>query len=149
MLGRFETVAGAPNGGYKGRFATLVELVSQVADVNIHHVGPGVEGVVPNGGEDLLPTENLSLVAHEVFEECKLAARKIDQLLPAPHPVRAEVHLQVAYLYPRRLRLVGASNERPHPREQLLQVERFGQVVICSAIQGVHLITHLVAGGEH
>ena len=65
MLGRFETVAGAPNYNYKGRFAALVELVSQVADVDIDHVEPGVEGGIPDGGEDLLPIKNLSLVAHE------------------------------------------------------------------------------------
>ena len=57
MLGRFETVAGAPDGGYEGRFAALVELVSQVADIDVHHVGPRIEGIVPDGGEDLLPTE--------------------------------------------------------------------------------------------
>lgn len=38
---RFETVAGAPNCSYKGRFAALVEFVSQVADVESTTLDPG------------------------------------------------------------------------------------------------------------
>jgi hypothetical protein len=140
LLGRFETVAGAPDGGYEGGFAAAIELVSQVANVDVHHVGSGVEGIVPDGQEDLLPTENLSLVAHKVFQERELATRKVDQLLPAPHPVRAEVQLQVADLYPRRQRLVGATDESSHAGQQLLEVEGLGQVVVCPTVEGAYFV---------
>src|ERR671916_1357134 len=146
---RFEPVTGATDGGYEGGLPAPIQLVAQVADVDVDYVGAGVERVIPDGGEDLLPTHDLPRVAHEVLEQGELAAREVHLLLPAPDPVREEVDLEIPHLYPRSLRLVGAAHEGPHPRHQLLEVEGLGQVVIGSAVQSPDLVAHLVAGGEH
>jgi hypothetical protein len=96
-----------------------------------------------------LPAQDLSGMAHEVLEERKLPAGEVDEPIPAPHPARAEIHLQAADLDPRRPRLVGAPREGADARQKLLQVERLGEIVVGSGVQGVYLALELVAGGQH
>ena len=101
--GRLETVSGAADRLDEGRLAGPVYLVAQVADVYIDDVRSGIEGEVPDGGKYLLAGEDLTL------EQRELAARKVNGYIPAPDPTRAEIHLQVAGLEPRRPRLVGGA----------------------------------------
>ena len=88
-------------------------------------------------------------MAHKVLKEDELAAGEVHGLLAAPHPARAEVDLQVSGLYPGGAGLIRAPGEGADAGEQLFEVERFGQVVVGSAVEGVDLVAHLVAGGEH
>ena len=146
---RIEAVARPTDGLDRGRTAAGIYLVPEVADVDVDHVGAGVEGVVPDCGEDLLPAQHLTGMAHEVLEEHELAAGEVHGLLAAPHPARAEVDPQVSGLDPGGTRLLRAPAEGADAGEQLFEVERLGQVVVGPAVEGVDLVTHLVAGSQH
>jgi hypothetical protein len=50
-----ETVTGAADGLDQGRSIRRMDLVTKVAHVHVDDVGEGLEVVVPEGGEDLLP----------------------------------------------------------------------------------------------
>ncbi len=45
--------------------------------------------------------------------------------------------------------LAGAPQPRPHPRQQLLDRKRFGEVVVGAGVEGLHPLAHRIAGGEH
>jgi hypothetical protein len=149
LVGRLEAVASTPHGGDEGGLAPAVKLVPEVGYVDIHHVGARIKGIVPHCRENLLAAQDLSLVAHKVLKQRKLPAGELDRLLPPPHPVRAQIQLEVPKLYPGSLGLVGAAHQSAHPGKQLLEVEGFGEVVVGATVEGAYLITHLVAGCEH
>ena len=70
---RVEPVADTPDGLYEGGLSRSVYLASEVADVDVYDVRAGIEGVIPDGREELLPTQSLARVAHEVLKEGELA----------------------------------------------------------------------------
>jgi serine/threonine protein kinase len=80
--GWLEAVARTADGRDERGTIRAVDLVAQVADVDVHDVGAGVEVVVPDGREDLLPAENLARVAHEVLKE---RASNCIAKVPFPH----------------------------------------------------------------
>ncbi len=147
--GRLEAVASAADRGDKGSLVAAVELAPEVADVDVHNIGPGVEGIVPDGGEDLLSGEYLARVTHEVLEERELAGGELDLLLPAQDAPAEKVHLQITGLQPGRPGLVGPADEGAHPGQELLKGERLGHVVVGAAVEGADLVAYVVAGGEH
>jgi len=42
----------------------------------------------------------------------------------------------------------GAAQQRPHPRQHFLDVERFWHIVVGAGIEALHLVAPAVAGGE-
>jgi hypothetical protein len=72
----------------------------------------------------------MTLVAGEILEEREFAAGEFDQLAVAPDAMREEIDAQIAAVDRRRELLVGAAGEGAEAGEQLLEGERFGEVVI-------------------
>jgi light-regulated signal transduction histidine kinase (bacteriophytochrome) len=64
-----------------------------VAHVDVDHVGGGFEVVIPDGGEYLLPGENLSAVAHKVLQQGELPAGELYPLVSAYGPEGQRVAL--------------------------------------------------------
>src|SRR5215213_10153131 len=144
-----ETVTGAADGLYQGGAPRGIYLVAEVAHVHVDDVGGGVEVVVPDGREDLLPGEDLPAVAHEVLEQGELPAGELYLLVFAPGVTREEVYPDVVGLYLRRFGLAGAAGQRADAREQLLEHEGLGQVVVCPRVEGANLVAGVLAGREH
>ena len=88
---RVEAIAGAPDRGYERRFPGTIYLPPQVPDVDVHHFRAGIEGVIPDRGEDLLPAQKLPRMAHEVLQQRELLAGEIQLLLPSPGAARKQI----------------------------------------------------------
>jgi hypothetical protein len=104
--------------------------------------------VAPNALKELLAGEDLAGVAHEQQEQLVLAGGQLDGVAVALHLPRAWVDHQVVvdqWL----LAAVVAAEHRADPREQLVEVERLGDVVVGAEVERVHLVDDLVAGGQH
>lgn len=144
-----EAVSGASDGGYEGGGFGPVYFLSEVPDVHVHDVGAGVEGIVPYGVQNLLAGEDLSGVAHEVFEEGELAAGEVHSVAAHPGAVGEEIHFEAAGRYLRGRRLVVAADQSPYPGDELLEGEGLRHIVVGSGVEGGDLARKLVAGGEH
>ena len=125
------------------------ELAAQVADVDLQHLGPGVEVKAPDGVEDLLAREHLVGVASEVGEQLELARGELDIAAVALDPTRAQVEADITGLEHRRLALRRHAQLRAHAREQLLEGERLGHVVVGAAVEPLDLLLDRAARGQH
>ena len=76
--------------------------------------------------------------------------REHDLALAAPRPAGRGVEHEVADLQ-RRLggSWLAAAQQRPQPRQQLVERERLGQVVVGTGVQAVDLVLQRVLGGQH
>jgi len=117
---------------------------SEPRDHHVHDVGSGVEVVVPGVLGDQRPRHDAPLVAHQVFEDCVLLRRQIDGLAAALHLAAPGVERQVGDVQHRRSDGLGAASQRFHPRQQLLQGERLGDVVVGAHAQRLHFVIHAV-----
>src|SRR3954452_3817402 len=140
-----EPVAGAAD----GLDEIAVELVAQVAHVDLDHVRAVLVGVVPHVLEQLEAGEDLARVAHEGLEQGELAPGQGQLGLAAPHPVAGRVQAQVADLEDGGPGRRGPAHERPDAGQQLVERERLDQVVVGPAVQAADPVLDAVAGGEH
>ncbi len=68
---------------------------------------------------------------------------------PAPRLVRRGVEFQVEHPQHRALELLRPAAQRLHPRQQLLEGERLGDVVVSAGAQRLHLEVDRVLGRQH
>src|SRR3954470_15268896 len=125
-----EYVARAADRMEESRFPTGFELPSQVRDEDLDRVRDR-EGVVsPDLVEQLLAGDDEPLVAHQVLEQLELALGELDRAVVARHLVGVGVQRQVAHAQRGHPARRAAPQERAHPRQQLLALERLDQVVV-------------------
>ena len=125
------------------------QLAPQVADIHIHHVGPRFEVVAPHAAEQLLPGQHLTGVAQERLGQGELPGREVDRPPADVHPAGAQVQRQVTNSQHGGLRDVPVTQAQPDPREQLVEPERFGHVVIRPALQPGDGVGRRAPRGEH
>src|SRR5215217_6034079 len=70
-------------------------------------------------------------------------------MLLTPRQTREKVDAEVAGFEPHGLGLFGAPGKSPNPREQLLELERLGQVIVGAGVESGYLVQEIVAGGQH
>ncbi len=93
---------------------------------------------VPDVIEDLGAGHDLAGVAHQQLEERHLLGRQRDLHIAAPRPVPRRIQAQVADLEHRRARTAPTADQRAHPRRELGEAERLGQVVVGPGVQTAH-----------
>src|SRR3712207_4462916 len=96
--GRIEPVAAAANGGKQGWLAGAIELVTEIADVDIDHVRLAFEVVLPDRGQDLLAREQATGVAGKVFEQRELSTREVDRMTGPPDAMREQIDCEIPKL---------------------------------------------------
>src|SRR5258708_39524259 len=73
----------------------LVDLVTQVVNVDIHDIGESVQVVAPDRVNDLCAREYPAWMAHQVFQQRKLFGRQLDDATGAaclvPHQVERQI----------------------------------------------------------
>jgi hypothetical protein len=98
--------------------------------------------------EQLLAGEHLAGVAQEHLEHRELAGAELDGPVVDRRAARAQVERDVAGAQHRLLRGALAAQAHPDPREELLEAERLGDVVVGAVVQARDLVGDLVAGGQ-
>ena len=126
-----------------------VDLLSQVADVDIDDVRPALEREVPGAVEQLGAAERHAGPAHEQLEQRELLGGEVELLVAAPRPVRSRIQTEIADLEDGRPLHRRASSQRAQPREQLLEGERLGEVIVGAGIESIDAVVDGVARREH
>ena len=75
--------------------ARKVDFLAQVIDVDVHKIGLGIEGAIPDSINNHRFTHRLGGGSHEKFEKRKLAIGQFDCLSRAGHRARDQVHRQI------------------------------------------------------
>jgi hypothetical protein len=81
-------------------------------------------------------------VLDEIPQQIELTRRELDALLAAPRLVQLEIDLDLANAdhIGGRFLLAGASQHRTHPRQQLGDRERLGDVIVGAELEAEHLV---------
>src|SRR3954468_3009213 len=132
------------------RGAVDVELLAEVAHVGLEHARVAAEVVLPDVLEQLSAREDAAGVEHEVAQEAVLGCRELDVVAGARDLVRVLVELDVLERQAARLGLgeARAAQDRADARDELLEAERFRDVVVAAEGQAADLVVGRVAGGE-
>src|SRR5665213_221051 len=128
-----------------GRDDVRSKLPSQVADINVHDIGVGVEVVAPGMAEELLAGEHLTLVGEERLEERELLGGQ-PHLLPVPLDTSSgDVDDDIPVLIAGRSHLAGVTEPGTDPGQQFVESEGLGNEVagaeVQSRDQGVDVVT--------
>src|SRR5919197_5951520 len=91
-----QDVPHAPHRVQDARLAARLELVPQVADEDVGHVGLGVEVVAPHLFVEPLAGDHLPGMSHEHAEELQLAPGELQIAPVAQRAVARRVELEVA-----------------------------------------------------
>src|SRR6202051_3641277 len=75
----------------------FVDLRAQPRNVDIDDIGLRVEVVVPDVLEQHRARHHLAGMLHEIFEQAEFTRLQHDLALPARHPVRQPVELEIAH----------------------------------------------------
>src|SRR3954454_2458905 len=117
-------IGGPAVSGAAHRFDRVAaELVTQVRDVDLDHVGAVLVGRVPDVLEELEPAEHLTGVAHEHLEQRELARCERELLAAAPGAVARRVQPQVTRGERDGPRRGAAAQQGAHARQQLVEGE--------------------------
>src|SRR3954451_13971507 len=133
----------------EARFATGLELSSQVGYEDLDRVRDRERVIAPDLVEQLLAADHQALVAHEVFEQLELALGEVDLAIAARDLVRVGVEREIADPQGRHPARRAAPQQRPQPGEQLLAFERLDQVVVGADVEALDAGLQRVPRGEH
>src|ERR1700716_1939967 len=109
-----------------------IDLLAQVADVGLEDPGVATEVVTPDVIEKLRARKHAARVEHHVAQQPKLRGRELDRPAVPGDLERVLVELQIGVAQPtgRLLDDAGAPQDVAKPRDQLLEAEWLGDVVI-------------------
>src|SRR3954466_15830411 len=144
-----EAIAGAAHRLELRDAERAVDLVAQVADVDVDDVRAVLVVVVPGVLEQLVAREDLAGVAHERLQELELLGRQVYLAVAPPDPAGGGVELQVADLEHRRALDRAATGEGAQARQQLGERERLGEIVVRAGVETRHAVLDRVARGQH
>src|SRR5262249_29379920 len=125
-----QQVAFAPARQDQRRLKALVDLVAQVADVDVHDVGSVLVVFVVEVFPDHRAGHDLAPMKGEELQLGELARRQVDGLAGAADDAGRRVDLQVVDAQDRVLDLVGAADEGADAGQQFFQLKRLCQVVV-------------------
>ena len=80
----------------------------ETRDEHVHDVRVGIEAVAPHVRQDHRLADDLSGVAHQVFEQRKFSRAKLERVAASRDPPRQQVHREVADGEARRFGRAGA-----------------------------------------
>ena len=92
-------------------------------------------------------------VAHQQLEQLELGLGELDLVVAPPHPTRSRIDPEVAH--PQDVvglgagAEVGSPEQGPQARQQLVEIEGLGQVVVGPGVEPGDPVGGLGAGGEH
>src|SRR6266852_2778455 len=126
-----------------------VDLGSQSPDIYIDDVGERVEVLVPYVLRDLFTIHDAVLIEHQELEQSILFGSDTDGLAgPADHVIR-RVQREIRNLDRFRTDLSNTPGQSAEPRQEFLEIERLGEVVIRATVEARNAIVYGVTRGEH
>src|SRR5262249_37530676 len=126
-----------------------IDLLAQIADVDVDDVRVALVRVVPRVLEELDARKHVAGPAHERLEKSELLGGQLDLGVGPPDLARRRVEPKVADLELDRSLGGAATRERPQPREQLREGERLRQIVVGASIEPCDAVLDRISRREH
>ena len=134
----------------------IVDLVPQVADINVNDIGIADIVISPYLIHQLVACDRFPLVLHQIAKRIELLPGQCNRLtlymdLPAAcidgnaSGPKALFFLPIGSCITRTVLFQGNAD----PRKQFLDGERFGHIIIRSHIQTHYLVAHIILCGQH
>src|SRR5829696_2897061 len=120
----------------------IVELLTELADVDVDDVGHLRKIVIPNMLGDHRPRQDPAGVAEEIFEKAKLLVRQDKLGLAAPDTAGRRVETDVADLEGGSQRLSWTAGEGAEAGGQFGEGEGLDQVVVGTGVEAVDAVGH-------
>ena len=153
MLGygrEVDGVAGGADGAEQVRLAVRVQRPPEPADRGVDGAQLDVLIAPPDQIEQLIAREHPAGAFEQLAQQAELGRAEMHLAAAARHPVRRKVHDEVG----KAQRLPGERRPDPaqdgaHPRDQLVDRERLGHVVVGAGIEALQPVALLDARGQH
>jgi cobalt-zinc-cadmium efflux system outer membrane protein len=129
----------------RGSSLTVAELPTQISHIHVDDIARSLGREIVDVLPDLVARDDLPFAKREIFEQRELARRERDYSSGAPDDSRRAIELEITDLDQVGDRLISAPNEGPQTREQLVERERFDEVVISAEVEAVDPIMHLIS----
>src|SRR5579883_706886 len=125
------------------RTGDILDFFPQVSHVHLDDIRFTQKIIAPYAVENGLAIQHLARMTHKQVEKIIFGRGQFDLAVAAQHLARGGIQLEVAELQDLllcRTAIVApapalATQNRAHPRDQLLEAKRLGQVVVRSGIQ--------------
>ena len=128
----------------------VVDLAAEERDVVLDDAGVTAVLVTPHLLEYLSLRDDPARVLEQELQQPELGGGSDTRSPPRRTLCAAEIHLDVLEGEGRRFDLVGGGpgQDGAHPRDQLLEAEGLGEVVVGPQLEGSELVLQRVASGE-
>ena len=123
--------------------------MAETAGVDVEDVREGGTRVAPDVREQVGAGDDAPRVARHVDDERELGGRERNVAYTPPCRMAQGVDHEVAHHEPRRWVVAAPPREGAESREELAEVERFGEVVVGTGIEARDALIHAVERGEH
>ena len=117
--------------------------------MDVHHVAFGIEVHVPDLLEQRGAADDLVGMEEEVLQELELPRREIEGVAVDRGDVAEPVERELPVAQHVEPGGAAPAVERADPRQQLVEAERLGQVIIRAGVEPPHDILGRVERGEH
>ena len=134
---------------YQLHRVALVDLLAQIAHIDVDHVASGLAGKIVDVVVNLGARDHLAAPHREVLEKAILARRKRNRPAAATNGPCRRVELEIADPNDVGGCPVAAPKDRAQPRQQLVEGKWLGQVIVSAEIEPGDPIRDLVARREH
>ena len=133
MGGRAQHIASAAQ-GVNHRRTIGVDLLTEIGNVELDDVRLAAEVVVPHPIQDLCLAEHPAWVAHQIPQQLELSSGQLDLHAGATHFVAVLVQCEIANHQGRVAsgQRSATSPSRARTGDDLLQAERFGDVIVAT-----------------
>jgi hypothetical protein len=119
-------------------------FIPEMIDVDVNDVGQGIEVVIPYTLGDHGARQNLSFIAHQIFQQGVFFGGKVNPFFSSEDLAGLEVHGQIRHLKRRSSFRLTPSEDGSHPSQQFIDGKGFDHIVIGTDVQPLHNIPFCV-----
>src|SRR5205085_10935093 len=127
-FGDAETVSGRDDRVDQRVLVVAVDLLAQLADVDVDDVARRLVTHVPDLLDDRHPRQHAVRIAHQELEQRELLRRQLDLRAVARARALAEIELEPFVAQRARLARLSAAQQGADARDELLELERLREV---------------------
>src|SRR5208283_2147710 len=150
FLGILEHVANTANCVDQWPRGVVVHLAAQTINMNIHHVGCGINPHSPDVVQNHSASYHPTFIAAKILQQRKLLWSQLQQLIAASCFTTNQVKLQVGSLQTHGFALWNSrsAQEIPQPCQQFRKGERLCEVVVSALLKSPDTLVHGTPGRQ-
>src|SRR5215472_14410373 len=123
--------------------ATSIDLVAQIVHVDIDDVRKCVKVLVPHMLGDHRSGEDAARVSHQIFEQRIFLESQVDPLPSPNYFTGRRIEDQIIDLEYAKALGGSSAKKGSNPRQQLIDGEWFGEIVVGSGVESLDPLVHL------